>query len=160
MRRDVLNIQSFLEVMHMVKQVVDDQWFFIPFVPTGRLKSSQYEIFIPDDFRLAFLVSQCQHMLKFILVYDQDIALWAITAMFVDWCRIVRLNVDEKMYFACQCFAPTIWAGGKPQIRMWVQDESVQRQQFANSGRCRLLSHAILAYTVQKVYHQIKSYDE
>ena len=125
MRRDVLNFQSFLEIMHMIKRVVEDQRFFIPLAPTGRLKSSQHEIFVPDDFRLAFLVSQCQHMLKFILVYDQDIALWAITAMFVDCCGIVRLNVDEKRHFACQCFAPTIWAGGKPHIRMQVHDESV-----------------------------------
>ncbi len=160
MCRGVVNFQSFLETMYVIKYIFHEQWFFIPFAPTGRLKNSQHEIFISNDFWLAFLVGHCQHMLNFILVDDQNITGRAITAMFVDCCRIMRLNVDKEGYFANQHFAFTVRAGGKPHVCVRVQDESVHWRQLANSCKFRLLSHIIRAYTVHKVYHQSKCCNE
>jgi hypothetical protein len=64
-------------------------------------------------------------MLKLILVDDQNIAFWAIAAMFIDCCRIVWLDVDEEGHFANQHFPLTIRAGGKSYIRVWFRDEPV-----------------------------------
>jgi hypothetical protein len=158
--RGVVNFQSFLEIVHVIENIFHEQRLFLSFAPAGRLKSPQHKIFIADDFRLAFLKGQSQHLLKLILVDDQKIAFRAIAAMLVNCRRIIGLDVDKEGYFADRHFPFTARARGKTRLCMRIQNEPVHWRQLANLWKGRLLGHTIQAYTVHKVYHQSKSRNE
>ena len=161
MGRNVFHIQILFEIMDMHLHVTKPNRLFFSFAPTRWFKSAQYKIFTADDFWFVFLEGQCQHAFQLIAMGDQNIALGTIPAMFVDRRRIGWLNMDEQGHFAHKCFPRTVWAGGKSDILIRIQDEPILWCQFSKSRQgWFLFSHLLqeAAWFIRQV-RQWKSQD-
>jgi hypothetical protein len=93
---EVFDVSIALEVCHIGQHLGDGLRFTQVLPPDLLLHRSKDEIVIADDGRITFLKLARQLIFKFILMYDDELALGAILARLAQRDQVLRVNVNEQ----------------------------------------------------------------
>ena len=88
--------------MQSFRQFCNRHSLFFSSSPRGFLEGADHQALVANYLRGPFLKGLHQHIIKFVLMGDQDVTMFAIAATFVEHDRVIGTNLYRERNFPSQ----------------------------------------------------------
>ncbi len=127
-----------LEIMQCVKRLLQGQRLLCPTLPDALLRGSNDQILIASEFWHVLGEDPCQQLFYIILMSNEQITVWAITACLVEREQEHRIDMDDQRELALMHLLVTLWTARKARILVRIEEEAITRRLLPKPP-CRFL---------------------